>query len=205
MRSRPSSSEESKVSPTRNQSPWHGLSPRSVVERARPRAAEGSDEVFLFDERAGKYYGLGHAGSRIWRLLEEPCAVHDLCDALEAELAELDPREQLEFAQDLGLEEPGLNRLVRATYELLGLITFFTTGDKETRAWTVPRGTRAPEAGGIIHTDFERGFIRAETIGWDEFVAVGSLKAARERGLIRSEGRDYEVRDGELIHFRFNV
>jgi hypothetical protein len=94
---------------------------------------------------------------------------------------------------------------VRAAYQLLGLITFFTAGEKEARAWTVRRGALAPEAAGTIHSDFERGFIRAETIGYDEFVRAGSLKAAREKGLMRSEGKEYEVRDGDIILFRFNV
>lgn len=128
-----------------------------------------------------------------------------ICSAVEAELAELEPEERLEYLRDLGFEEPGLRRLTRATYELLGLITFFTIGDEETRAWTVAKGAKAPEAGGAIHSDFERGFIRAETIGYAEFERVGSLRAAREQGLIRSEGKDYEVRDGDLILFRFNV
>ncbi len=138
--------------------------------------------------------------------VEEPKAgLISVCSAVEAELAELEPEERMEFLDELGLEEPGLDRLIRATYEVLGLITFFTIGDHETRAWTVRRGARAPEAAGVIHTDFERGFIRAETIAYEDFAALGSYKAAREKGMIRSEGKDYEVRDGDLIQFRFNV
>jgi GTP-binding protein YchF len=128
-----------------------------------------------------------------------------ICSAIEAELAELDPEARREFLEHLGLEEPGLNRLIRATYDLLGLITFFTAAENESRAWTVRRGALAPEAAGTIHTDFERGFIRAETIGYEAFLRVGSMKAAREKGLIRSEGKDYEVQDGDVILFRFNV
>lgn len=128
-----------------------------------------------------------------------------VCSSIEAEVAELEPADRRDFLADLGLEEPGLHRLVRAAYELLGLITFFTAGEKEARAWTVRRGALAPEAAGTIHSDFERGFIRAETIGYEEFVRVGSLKAAREKGLIRSEGKEYEVKDGEILLFRFNV
>lgn len=124
---------------------------------------------------------------------------------LEAELVELDEIERSSFLAEFGLEETGLRRLIHAGYRLLDLISFFTTNEKEARAWTIRRGTHAPEAAGEIHTDFERGFIRAETIGWDDFVRAGSLKAAREKGLIRSEGRDYEVRDGDVILFRFNV
>jgi hypothetical protein len=124
---------------------------------------------------------------------------------IEAELAELQPAERNLFLADLGLERPGLDRLIRTGYRLLDLISFYTTNDKEVRAWTVRRGTRAPEAAGRIHTDFERGFIRAETLAWDDFLRAGSLKTAREHGWIRSEGRDYEVRDGDIILFRFNV
>ncbi len=152
--------------------------------------------------------GEGEETVRLREILraEEPDArLISISSAVEAELAELDREERSEFLEELGLREPGLDRLVRATYELLGLITFFTTGEKEARAWTVRRGALAPEAAGKIHTDFERGFIRAETIGYAEFDRIGSLKAARERGLIRSEGKDYEVRDGELIQFHFNV
>ena len=137
---------------------------------------------------------------------EEPDAgLVSVCSAIEAEVAELDAVDRRDFLEDLGLSEPGLSRLIRAAYDLLGLITFFTAGEKEARAWTVRRGALAPEAAGTIHSDFERGFIRAETIGFREFEETGSLKAARERGLIRSEGKEYEVRDGDIILFRFNV
>lgn len=137
---------------------------------------------------------------------EEPSAeIVTVCSAIESELAELSEEERAEFLADLGLDEPGLHRLVRATYDLLGLITFFTAGEKESRAWTVRRGALAPEAAGAIHSDFERGFIRAETIGWKEFRELGSMKTAREQGRMRSEGKDYEVRDGDIMLFRFNV
>jgi GTP-binding protein YchF len=137
---------------------------------------------------------------------EEPGAgLVSVCSAIEAEISELPPEDRIAFLGDLGLSEPGLHRFVRATYELLGLSTFFTAGEKEARAWTVRRGARAPEAAGVIHSDFERGFIRAETIGYEEFVAVGSLKVAREKGLIRSEGKEYIVQDGDILLFRFNV
>ncbi len=137
---------------------------------------------------------------------EEPDAgLVPVCTAIEAELAELDADARTEFLGELGLDAPGLHRLIRATYDLLGLITFFTAGEKEARAWTVREGAQAPEAAGVIHSDFERGFIRAETIGYEEFMEVGSMKAARERGLIRSEGKEYRVRDGDILLFRFNV
>lgn len=128
-----------------------------------------------------------------------------VCAEIESELAELAEEERDVFLRDLGLEESGLERLVRAAYRHLGLITFFTTNERETRAWTVPRGATAPEAAGRIHSDFERGFIGAETLSWDEYVRFGSFRAAREEGSTRVEGRDYVVRDGDLIHFRFNV
>jgi GTP-binding protein YchF len=124
---------------------------------------------------------------------------------IEAELAELPPDERALFLSDLGLERSGLDRLVRAGYRLLDLISFFTSNEKEVRAWTIRRRTHAPQAAGRIHSDFERGFIRAETLGWDDFLRAGSLRAAREHGWIRSEGKEYEVRDGDLILFRFNV
>jgi len=124
---------------------------------------------------------------------------------IESELQELPEEERPEFLASLGLEEPGLNRLIRAGYRLLGLQTFFTAGEKEVRAWTVPVRATAPQAAGEIHTDFERGFIRAETVAWDDFEKVGSVKLAREQGLMRSEGKEYVVRDGDILLFRFNV
>ncbi|HEX7089238.1 MAG TPA: redox-regulated ATPase YchF [Longimicrobiales bacterium] len=135
----------------------------------------------------------------------EPAGLLALSAQIEAELSELDPPERAAFLAELGLEESGLDRLIRAGYRLLGLISFFTAGEKEARAWTIRQGTRAPQAAGEIHSDFERGFIRAETLGWADFVDAGSLKAARERGLVRSEGRDYVVQDGDIMLFRFNV
>jgi ribosome-binding ATPase len=125
--------------------------------------------------------------------------------AIEAELALLSDEEQAEYLAAMGLEEPGLNKMIRAGYALLDLVTFFTAGPKEARAWTVRRGTRAPQAAGSIHTDFERGFIRAQTISYDDFVALGGEAAAREAGRARDEGKDYVVQDGDCMHFRFNV
>ena len=126
--------------------------------------------------------------------------------AIEAEVAQLaEPAEKAEFLATLGLEEPGLARVIRAGYKLLDLITFFTVGPKEARAWTVHRGAKAPEAAGVIHTDFERGFIRAETIAYDDFVACGGEQGAKEAGKMRAEGKDYVVQDGDVVHFRFNV
>jgi ribosome-binding ATPase len=135
----------------------------------------------------------------------EDAQVVPLSARIEAELLHLEKHERALFLEELGLEEPGLFRLIRAGYELLGLISFFTASEKEVRAWTIRRGSRAPQAGGEIHTDFERGFIRAETLAYDDFERVGSQKAAREKGLVRSEGREYVVQDGDILLFRFNV
>jgi GTP-binding protein YchF len=125
--------------------------------------------------------------------------------AIEAEIATLPPEEREAFLSDLGLHETGLNRMIHAAYQLLGLITFYTAGPKESRAWTVHKGARAPEAAGEIHTDFERGFIRAETISYDDFIACGGEAGARDAGKMRSEGKDYVVQDGDVMLFRFNV
>jgi len=126
--------------------------------------------------------------------------------AIEAEIAQLgSPEEKREFLDTLGLEEAGLDRLIRAGYRLLDLVTFFTAGPKEARAWTVRRGAKAPRAAGVIHTDFERGFIRAETIGYDDFVTLGGEQGAKDAGRMRVEGAEYLVKDGDVLHFRFNV
>jgi GTP-binding protein YchF len=122
---------------------------------------------------------------------------------IEAEFAGLPAEDRQTFLNDLGLEEPGLNRLIREGYKVLGLITYFTVGPKEARAWTVTRGTKAPKAAGTIHTDFEKGFIRAETITYGDFVALGGEVPAKEAGKMRLEGKEYVVRDGDVMHFRF--
>jgi len=136
---------------------------------------------------------------------KEGAEVVPVCAAIEAEIVELDEHERAEFLADLGQEEPGLNRVVRAGYRLLGLETYFTAGPKECRAWTIPAGATAPQAAGVIHTDFERGFIRAEVIAYDDFIACKGEQGAKEAGKLRSEGKDYVVRDGDVVHFRFNV
>ena len=128
-----------------------------------------------------------------------------ICNKLEAEIVELDDAERDEFLADLGMDEPGLDRLIRAGYKLLGLQTYFTAGPKEARAWTVPLGTTAPRAAGVIHTDFEKGFIRAEVVSYEDYVAHGGENGARDAGKWRLEGKDYLVQDGDVIHFRFNV
>lgn len=124
---------------------------------------------------------------------------------VESELVELPEEERADFLASLGVEEGGLKSLIRATYELLGLRTYLTTGPKETRAWTIKAGMKAPQAAGTIHTDFERGFIRAETVAYDDLVATGSMNAAKEKGLVRSEGKEYVVQEGDVMLFRFNV
>jgi GTP-binding protein YchF len=128
-----------------------------------------------------------------------------ICGELEAQIAQLPAEERGDFLHDMGLEEPGLDVLIRAAYKLLDLETYFTAGPKEARAWTINRGSKAPQAAGKIHSDFERGFIRAETIAYDDYLTCGSEQAARAAGKMRSEGKDYEVQDGDVILFRFNV
>ncbi len=135
----------------------------------------------------------------------EGAPVVAICAALEAQIADMRDEDKKVFLADAGMEEPGLNRLARAAYTLLGLQTYFTAGPKEVRAWTVPLGATAPQAAGVIHTDFERGFIRAEVATYDDFVANGGEQGAKEAGRLRVEGKEYVVRDGDVMHFRFNV
>ncbi len=135
----------------------------------------------------------------------EGASVVPVCAAIESEIASLDEEDKQEFLDDLGLEEPGLNRIIRAGYSLLNLQTYFTAGVKEIRAWTVKVGATAPQAAGVIHTDFERGFIRAELMAYDDFIACNGEQGAKEAGKWRLEGKDYIVQDGDVIHFRFNV
>ena len=127
------------------------------------------------------------------------------CAKIEAEIAELDEEEKEMFLEELGLDRAGLDRLIQAAYENLGLITYFTAGPKEVRAWTIKKGTKAPQAAAVIHTDFEKGFIRAETIAYEDYVELGSEKAARDAGKMRQEGKEYTVKDGDVMLFRFNV
>jgi ribosome-binding ATPase len=158
------------------------------------------DEASLADlEHNAHYQALrAHAES-------EGSPVVPICAALEAQIAELDPEDRPEFLESAGLKEPGLNQVIRTGYRLLGLITFLTAGEQECRAWTVEKGTRAPGAAGVIHTDFERGFIKAEVIWWEDLVALRSEAKCREAGKLAIEGKEYVVRDGDVIHFRFNV
>jgi GTP-binding protein YchF len=136
---------------------------------------------------------------------EEGAMVVPVCAAMEAEIAQLDDADKAEFLADMGLDEPGLNRVVRAGYQLLNLATYFTAGVKEVRAWTIPAGATAPKAAGVIHTDFEKGFIRAEVIAYDDFIAYKGEQGAKDAGKWRLEGKDYVMHDGDVVHFRFNV
>ncbi|ECY5174355.1 redox-regulated ATPase YchF, partial [Salmonella enterica subsp. enterica serovar Enteritidis] len=136
---------------------------------------------------------------------KEGSVVVPVCAAVEADIAELDDDERDEFMAELGLEEPGLNRVIRAGYRLLNLQTYFTAGVKEVRAWTIPVGATAPQAAGKIHTDFEKGFIRAQTIAFDDFITYKGEQGAKEAGKMRAEGKDYIVKDGDIMNFLFNV
>lgn len=136
---------------------------------------------------------------------EEGAGLLKISAQVEEEISTLDPNERLDFLQDLGLEESGLDRLIKAGYALLGLISFLTAGPQEVRAWTIQAGTKAPQAAGKIHSDFERGFIRAEVVSFENLIDCGSIASAKEKGLVRSEGKDYIVQDGDVILFRFNV
>ena len=139
------------------------------------------------------------------RAAEENSQVVRICGSLESEIAQLEPAERDEFLKDMGLEEPGLNRLIHSAYRLLDLITYFTAGVQEVRAWTIKRGTKAPGAAGVIHSDFERGFIKADCYSCDDLFKYGSEQAVKEKGLLRSEGKEYVVKDGDILFFKFNV
>ncbi len=135
----------------------------------------------------------------------EGAEVIPVCAGIEAEISELEPEEKAMFLEEMGITESGLDRLIKASYSLLGYISYLTAGPKEVRAWTIVRGTKAPQAAGKIHSDFERGFIRAEIVSFDDLIACGSMNAAKEKGLVRSEGKDYVIADGDVVLFRFNV
>ncbi len=151
-----------------------------------------------------------YAGNKHYQALKayadaEGSKVVPICAALEEQISELEPEDRPEFFESVGLKEPGLNQVIRTGYELLGLITFLTAGEKECRAWTVRKGATAPQAAGVIHTDFERGFIKAEVIWWEDLLTLGSEAKCKEAGKMAIEGKEYRVRDGDVIHFRFNV
>jgi len=198
---------------------------KTELENGKPvRAIEFSDEereivrqLFLLTSKPVIYVAniseddliSGVENDHVKKLKEyaakEGSEVVTISAAIEAELASLPEDEKREMLKEYGLNEPGLNRLIKASYRLLGLITFLTAGPKEVRAWTIKEGTKAPQAAGKIHSDFERGFIRAEVVSYEDLIACGSHQAAREKGLVRSEGKDYVMKDGDVVVFRFNV
>jgi hypothetical protein len=188
--------------------------PARVVTGDRPDAAAIARELGLLTAKPVLYAGniaedeLPDPDSDAVRALRQAAGDSEvvlICAEVEAQIAELDPADRAAFLADLGLSASGLDRLVTAAYHMLGLITFFTAAPKEARAWTVRAGTRAPEAAGAIHTDMQRGFIRAEVISYDDYARLGSEQAARDAGKLRIEGKDYAVQDGDVIHIRFNV
>jgi hypothetical protein len=161
--------------------------------------------LYVANVKEGGFEGNPHLDAVRSHAEVEGADVVAVCAAIEAEIADLADDEKGLFLADLGFTEPGLNRLIRAAYHLLGLQTYFTAGVKEVRAWTIHVGDTAPQAAGVIHTDFERGFIRAQTIAFDDFIACGGEQGAKEAGKMRAEGKDYVVQDGDIFHFRFNV
>jgi len=203
---------------------WHDLLMElcAHLDRGQPArtfevpAAECGNfqELFLLTRKPVMYVanvdengltGNAHVDAVRARAVAEGAEVVVICAGIEAEIARLDQDDKDVFLNDLGLEEPGLNRVIRAGYGLLGLQTFFTAGPKEVRAWTCPAGATAPEAAGEIHTDFQRGFIRAEVISFADYVAGGGEQGARDAGRLRLEGKEYIIQEGDVVHFRFNV
>ncbi|WP_158793283.1 redox-regulated ATPase YchF [Granulicella sp. L60] len=156
-------------------------------------------------DESGLIDGNAHTAAVEKRAEEEGSQVVRICGALESEIAQLEPSERDEFLKDMGLSEPGLNRLIHSAYRLLDLITYFTAGVQEVRAWTIRRGTKAPGAAGVIHSDFEKGFIKADCYASDDLFTYGSEQAVKEKGLLRSEGKEYVVKDGDILFFKFNV
>ncbi|MGA3156938.1 MAG: redox-regulated ATPase YchF [Steroidobacteraceae bacterium] len=183
--------------------------PMSEEERREVRELQlltGKPMMYVANvDEAGLLSGNDHLWALQQRAKDEGAVVVPVCAAIEAEIAQLEEAERAEFLKDLGLEEPGLNRVIRGAYQLLGLQTYFTAGPKEVRAWTVKAGSTAPQAAGVIHTDFERGFIRAEVIAFDDFIRGKGEAGAKEAGKLRLEGKEYIVHEGDVMHFRFNV
>ena len=177
---------------------------RRALERAQLLTAKPVLYVCNVDE-GDAASGNAHSARVFDKAKAEGAKAVVISAAIEAEIAMMDPADRADFLRDLGLEETGLTRIIRAGYELLDLITFFTAGPKEARAWTVDKGSKAPQAAGVIHSDFERGFIRAETIAYDDFVSCGGESGARDAGKLRSEGKEYVTKDGDVMLFRFNV
>jgi GTP-binding protein YchF len=162
--------------------------------------AANVDEATLADPSSNP-----HVQSVMQHAESEKADVVPICAKLEAELVALDEAERAEYLKDLGLESSGVDKMIKAAYHMLGLMSYLTAGEKEVRAWTIPAGTKAPQAAGEIHTDIERGFIRAEIVSYDDLVACGSMNAAKEKGLVRLEGKEYVMQEGDVVNFRFNV
>jgi GTP-binding protein YchF len=173
---------------------WFLLSTKPTIYAANV------DEATLADPEANP-----HVQSVIAHAKSENADVVAICAKLEAELVALEEEERTEYLKDLGLSSSGVDKLIKAAYHMLGLMSFLTAGEKEVRAWTIPIGTKAPQAAGEIHTDIERGFIRAEIVGYDDLIASGSQNAAKEKGLVRLEGKEYIMQEGDIVNFRFNV
>jgi GTP-binding protein YchF len=161
--------------------------------------------LYVANVREDGFEGNPHLEAVRRHAATEGAPVVAVCAAIEAQIADMSAEDKAVFLADMGMTEPGLNRVIGAAYALLGLLTYFTAGPKEVRAWTVRRGATAPQAAGVIHTDFEKGFIRAETISYDEYVRCKGEQGAKEAGRMRLEGKDYVVQDGDVMHFRFNV
>ena len=195
---------------------------REALDQGRPARALGLDEneraavrdyhlltmkpvLYVANVQEGGFTNNPLRAKVELRAKEEGAQVVAVCAAIEAEISQLDDADRKDFLDSLGLDEPGLNRVIRAGYALLGLQTYFTAGVKEVRAWTVRAGSTAPQAAGVIHTDFERGFIRAETMAYDDFITYKGEAGAKEAGKLRLEGKEYIVREGDVLHFRFNV
>ena len=174
---------------------WNLLTAKPVI------FAANVSEDDLADEAAGNSY------VQAVRKYAEECdaGVFVVCAQIEQEISELDDEEKSLFLEDLGLTESGLEKLIKASYDLLGLISYLTAGPIESKAWTIKKGTKAPQAAGKIHSDFERGFIKADVISYDDLIANGTMAAAREKGLVRSEGKEYIMQDGDVVLFKFNV
>ena len=195
---------------------------RAVLNDGRPARSAGLDDdekallrdlflltlkplMYIANVKEDGFTNNPHLDKVRERAAAEGAEVVPVCAAIEEELAQLDDADKIAFLADMGLDEPGLNRVIRAGYKLLGLQTYFTAGEKEVRAWTVKKGSTAPQAAGVIHTDFERGFIRAETVAYDDYIRFKGESGARDAGKLRLEGKEYVVKEGDVLHFRFNV
>ena len=182
-----------------------GLSPEEHVLLKPLCLITAKPTMYVANVREGGFEGNPHLDAVVALAAKEKAPVVAVCAAIEAEIGDMSDEDKAIFLADMGMQEPGLNRVISAGYTLLGLQTYFTVGPKEVRAWTIHKGDTAPQAAGAIHTDFEKGFIRAEVIAYDDYVAAKTEQAAKEAGKMRLEGKDYLVKDGDVMHFRFNV